>query len=44
MEQYDCAGVLLARIDREQIAFEVTKRGTMPKGEAKIAYRQGVIL
>ena len=44
LEQYDCAGVILARINREQIAFEVTKRGTKPRGEAKIAYRQGVVL
>ena len=39
-EQYDCAGVLFARLDREQIAFEVTKRGTRLSGEAKIAYRK----
>ncbi|PSJ43444.1 hypothetical protein C7I55_03550 [Sphingomonas deserti] len=44
MERYDCAGVLYARLDREQIALEVTKHGTAPRGEAKIAYRQGVIL
>lgn len=44
MEQYDCAGILYARLNREQIAFEVTKRGTKPRAEAKIAYRQGVIL
>jgi hypothetical protein len=43
-EQYDCAGVLYARLNREQIGFEVTKRGTKPRAEAKIAYRQGVIL
>jgi hypothetical protein len=44
LEQYDCAGVLFARINREKIAFEVTKRGTKPRGQAKIAYRQGVVL
>jgi hypothetical protein len=44
MEQYDCAGVIYARLNREQIGFEVTKRGTKPRAEAKIAYRQGVIL
>jgi len=44
MEKYDCAGVLLARLVREQIGFCVTKRGTKPESEAKIAYRQGVIL
>ena len=44
MEQYDCAGVIYARLNRQQVGFEVTKRGTKPRGEAKIAYRQGVIL
>lgn len=44
MEEYDCAGLLFARLNRKQIAFEVTKRGTKPRGEAKIAYRQGVVL
>jgi hypothetical protein len=44
IEQYDCAGLIYARLDREQIGFEVTKRGTKPRAEAKIAYRQGVIL
>lgn len=44
LEQYDCAGVMYARLNREQIDFEVTKRGTKPRAEAKIAYRQGVIL
>ena len=44
MEEYDCAGVLLARLVREQIDFHVSKRGTKPRGNAKIAYRQGVIL
>lgn len=44
MEQYDCAGVVYARLTREQIGLEVTKRGTKPRAEAKIAYRQGVIL
>ena len=44
MEQYDCAGVLLARIDREHVTFVVTQRGIKPRAEAKFAYRQGVIL
>lgn len=43
-EQYDCAGLIYAHLNRQQIAFEVTKRGTKPRAEAKIAYRQGVIL
>ncbi|MAM37132.1 MAG: hypothetical protein CL949_01195 [Erythrobacter sp.] len=44
MEKYDCMGVLYTRIEREQIAFDVTKRGTKVRGSAKIAYRQGQIL
>jgi hypothetical protein len=44
MEKYDCMGVLLTRTGREQISFEVTKRGTKVRGSAKIAYRQGEIL
>ncbi len=44
MERYDCLGVLLTRIDRKQISLEVTKRGEKPRGSAKIAYRQGIII
>jgi hypothetical protein len=44
MMKYDCFGVLLAGIDRDHINIEVTKRGTRPRGQAKIAYRQGIIL
>ncbi|MDM7958077.1 hypothetical protein [Blastomonas sp.] len=44
MRKYDCLGVLLTRIDRRQISLEVTKRGTKIRGNAKLAYRQGVIL
>ena len=44
MREYDCLGVLLTRIDRQQINLEVTKRGTKILGDAKLAYRQGVIL
>lgn len=44
VEVYDFMGVLFARIEREQIAVEVTKRGTKVRGNAKIAYRQGQIL
>jgi len=41
---YECLGVLMARIDRAQVAMVTTKRGTRVSGDAKIAYRQGVIL
>ena len=44
MEQYDLAGELLAKIDRREIRVTVTKRASRHHGEAKIAYRQGVIL
>ncbi|WP_316161226.1 hypothetical protein [Bradyrhizobium sp. SZCCHNRI20481] len=41
---YDCCGVLMTRIDRDQIALEVSRRGMRIKGRAKLAYRQGVVL
>lgn len=44
MRKYDCLGVLLTRIDRAQISLEVTSRGEKPRGSAKLAYRQGMIL
>lgn len=44
MEKYDCLGVLMTRIQRDQIALEVTKRGTRVHGNAKVAYRQGIII
>jgi hypothetical protein len=44
MAKYDCLGVLMARIDRDQIALEVTRRGRRIFGRAKLAYRQGVVL
>lgn len=42
--QYDCAGELLAHIEREQITLVTTTRGRRVFGDAKIAYRQGVII
>ena len=42
MEKYDCLGILMTRIDRP-ISLVETKRGTPIRGNAKIAYRQGVI-
>ena len=44
MKRYDCAGMLLAHLEREHIGFIVTARGTKPRAGAKVAYRQGVIL
>ena len=42
--RYDCLGVLMIRIDRDQITLEVTRRGTRIYGHAKLAYRHGVAL
>ncbi|WP_316177679.1 MULTISPECIES: hypothetical protein [unclassified Bradyrhizobium] len=41
---YDCCGVLMTRIDRDQIALEVSRRRMRIKGRAKLAYRYGVAL
>jgi len=43
MRYYDLLGLLLTRIDR-QISIDVTKRGARVRGNAKLAYRQGIIL
>jgi len=44
MEFYDCLGVLMTRIARDQISLTVTTRGRRIFGNAKLAYRQGVII
>jgi hypothetical protein len=44
MERYDCLGVLMCEINRDEISLEVTKRGRRIFGHAKIAYRQGKVL
>jgi hypothetical protein len=44
LAHYDCIGVLMTRIGREQISLDATRRGTRILGNAKLAYRQGVIL
>ena len=44
MAQYDCVGVLMTRIERDQISLDVTRRGTRIFGNAKLAYRQGIVL
>lgn len=43
MAEYDCLGALMTRIDRDQISLDVTRRGARVFGNAKLAYRQGVI-
>lgn len=37
-------GLIYARIDRQRIGVGFTKRGSRVFGDAKIAYRQGVVL
>lgn len=37
-------GLLYARIDRERIGVDFTRRGSRVSGSTKIAYRQGVVL
>ncbi|MGJ4949527.1 hypothetical protein [Bradyrhizobium sp. HKCCYLS20291] len=44
LAHYDCCGILMTRIDRDQIAVKVTRRGRRVSGRAKLAYRQGVVL
>ncbi len=44
MDFYDCVGVLMTRIARDQNNLTVTTRGQRIFGFAKLAYRQGVIL
>jgi hypothetical protein len=43
-ERYDCLGILMTRIVRDQISLDVTRRGTRIFGGARVAYRQGTIL
>jgi hypothetical protein len=40
----ECMGAIYACIDRSRISVFVTKRGQRIRGQAKIAYRQGVVL
>jgi len=44
MEYHECLGLLMCNIVRDQISFAVTKRGTRIRGNAKLAYRQGVVI
>lgn len=43
MAEHDCIGVLMTRIDCDQIRLVVTRRGVRVQGEAKFAYRQGIV-
>jgi hypothetical protein len=44
LQRHECLGVLMCEIVREQISLESTKRGERIRGNAKLAYRQGVVL
>lgn len=44
MERHTCLGLLMCEIARDQISLEVTKRGQRLRGNAKIAYRQGLVI
>jgi len=41
---HDCLGIIYAGINRSSISLCVTKRGQRIRGQAKIAYRQGIVL
>jgi hypothetical protein len=41
---HDCLGIIYTGIDRSSISLCVTKRGQRIRGQAKIAYRQGIVL
>ncbi len=42
-ERWDCLGILMTRIERST-SLTVTTRGSKVVREAKLAYRQGVVL
>ncbi len=42
-QRWDCLGILMTRIER-RTGLYVTRRGTKIVGQAKLAYRQGVLL
>lgn len=42
-ERWDCLGILMTRIERNT-SLTVTRRGSKVEREAKLAYRQGVVL
>jgi hypothetical protein len=44
LERHECLGLLMCEIIREQISLETTRRGERIRGNAKLAYRQGVLL
>ena len=41
---HECLGLLMCEITRDQISLEATKRGERIRGNAKVAYRQGMVL
>jgi hypothetical protein len=44
MQRHECLGLLMCELVRDQISLDSTKRGERVRGNAKLAYRQGVIL
>jgi hypothetical protein len=44
MERHTCLGELMCEIARDQISLEVTRRSQRIRGNAKIAYRQGLVI
>lgn len=41
---HECLGELMCVINRDQISLDITPRGGRVRGNAKLAYRQGVVL
>ena len=41
---HECLGLLMCEITRDQISLEATKRGERIRENAKVAYRQGMVL
>ncbi|WP_419253064.1 hypothetical protein ACN2C6_15925 [Caulobacter sp. ErkDOM-YI] len=42
--EHECLGLLMCEIQRESVSLESTRRGQKLKGNAKTAYRRGVVL
>ncbi len=42
--RYECLGYLMCEINRDYIDLDNTRRGERVRGNAKVAYRQGVVL
>ncbi len=44
MAHHECVGLLLCEINRNMVLVDATKRGERVWGNAKLAYRQGIVL